>query len=871
MESADIAAPRMSRGVARLVGACARRPWLAIAIAAALGVTSAFYIVGHFVIDTDTANLFAADLPWRRQQAALDAAFAQRVDPIAVVIDAATPELAEGAAASLARRLASEPRVFRRVERPDGGPFFAREGILFSPVSEVADTMQRLVAAEPLLGTLAADPTIRGVMDAIALMVEGGKRDPETLSQLSPAIAALADALEAALSAGPAQFSWRTMLSGRLADPRELRRFVLAYPVLDFHALEPGAMATGAIRASIRDLGLAGDPRVRIRLTGPVPLADQEFATLVEHADVNAALMMVAILTLLWLALRSARLVAAVILSLVAGLVLTTALGLAAFGRFNLISIAFAVLFVGLGVDFGIQYCVRYREMRFAHGDIVVALRRAGAEIGGSLALAAASTAAGFYAFAPTEYRGVAELGVIAGTGMLIALLSSITLLPALIVAMGAPAEVRAIGYSRFARLGGVLARRRWWIVGGAGFVAAGCIAILPALRFDFNPLNLKSPAVESVATLLDLMRDPATTPNTIDVLAPSLATGVALARRLEALPEVDHVLTLASFVPERQDQKLALISDTALLLEPVVHPPPPKPAPDDAETVRALRAAAGALNGVRPAAPAGADSAIARLASAMERLAGSDPAARQRAQAALIPGLEVMLDQMRAALSAEAVTVETLPADRVADWVAPDGHARLEVYPAGDSNDNATLRRFVDAVRRVAPDATGLPVSIQESGRTIVRAFLEAGLWALTAIVIILALALRSVAGVALTLAPLLLSALLTLGVCALTGFALNFENIIALPLLFGIGVAFDIYFIIAWRAGRSHLLESGLTRAVLYSALTTGAAFGSLALSPHPGTSSMGRLLALSLATTLLTVLVFLPALLATRRVRR
>jgi predicted RND superfamily exporter protein len=192
-------------------------------------------------------------------------------------------------------------------------------------------------------------------------------------------------------------------------------------------------------------------------------------------------------------------------------------------------------------------------------------------------------------------------------------------------------------------------------------------------------------------------------------------------------------------------------------------------------------------------------------------------------------------------------------------------------VFPKGDANDNATLQRFTAAVRQVAPEGTGTVVGIQESSRTIVKAFLEAGLWALLSITILLAITLRRAADVALTLAPLTLAGLATLGTCVALGLPLNFENIIALPLLFGIGVAFDIYFVMAWRAGQGQLLQSSITRAVIFSALTTGTAFGSLWLSHHPGTSSMGALLALSLACTLTSVLLFLPALLAEPRAKR
>jgi uncharacterized protein len=172
--------------------------------------------------------------------------------------------------------------------------------------------------------------------------------------------------------------------------------------------------------------------------------------------------------------------------------------------------------------------------------------------------------------------------------------------------------------------------------------------------------------------------------------------------------------------------------------------------------------------------------------------------------------------------------------------------------------------------VQQLAPDATGAPVSIQESSYTIMRAFIQAGFWALASIALLLAMTLRRAVDVLLTLTPLILAALVTLGICAAIGMPLNFENIIALPLLIGIGVAFNIYFVMAWRSGAVNLLQSSLTRAVLFSALTTGTAFGSLWLSQHPGTSSMGKLLALSLACTLLVALLFLPALLGSVRAR-
>ena len=856
----------------QVVAACARRAWIVIVVAAALGAGAFTYCASHIAIDTNSTRLIAEEVAWRKREIAFDAAFPQRADLIAVVIDGASPELAEQSTAALAQRLSNQIGLFRAVWRPDGGAFFDRAGLLFESTAELSQTTQRLIAAQPLLGSLAADPSVRGLMDALSLLMEGVEAEPTRLDELAQPLVTLADTFEGIAAGAPRVFSWHTLITGHAPEPRELRRFILVQPVLDYSALQPGERASAAIRQAAHELGLDSDARVRVRQTGPVPLADEEFATLVEGVALNATIMLVAVALLLWIALRSWHLIAAIMLSLGVGLIVTTAFGLMVFGTLNLISVAFAVLFVGLGVDFGIQFCVCYRAKRYAGDDLHLALRDAGGEIGGALALAAASIAAGFYAFLPTEYRGVAELGVIAGTGMIVAFVASVSLLPALVALLRPPGERARVGYAALGPLDRFLVRRRHAVLVVAGIIAAGSLVLLPRLQFDFNPLHLKSAKVESVATLLDLTQDPHTTPNTIDVLAPSVADAATLAQRLEQLPEVDHAITLASFVPERQEEKLALIGDAALLLDPVLNPGQVRPPPSDEETVRAMERAAASAEHAAATHPGSASASVtARLSKALRTLAQGEPAQRERAEEALIPALVATLAQLRAALQAGPVTLATLPEELKPDWVAPDGRARIEVFPRGDANDNATLQRFVTAVRALAPEATGAPVSIQESSRTIVRAFLQAGPWALLAITVLLAFTLRRMTDVLLTLAPLVLSGLATLGICVAVGLPLNFENIIALPLLFGIGVAFNIYFVMAWRAGRRELLQSSLARAVIFSALTTGTAFGSLWLSHHPGTSSMGKLLALSLACTLVSALLFLPALLGKPRLRR
>ncbi len=833
-----------------------------VCVGVALAVLAALFVVTHFSLNSDTDQLISWKLPWRQREAAFDRAFHPEGDQIVVVVDGATPELAEQAAAAIDSRLESRPDLFHFVSRPDAGPYFAREGLLFQDAGEIRTEMDQLIKAQPFLGPLAADPTLRGLAATLSTAVSGVKDGQAKLADLSRPISALATALEAQRAGRSAAFSWRTLISGKAAEPRELRRIVLASPVLNFDSLAPGGGPTDFIRKVAANDHFDPAHGVRVRLTGPVPLQDEEFATLADRAPLIGALAGAAILLMLWMAVRSPRLIAAIIVTTLIGLVAAAAVGLAIFHRFNVISVAFIPLFVGLGIDFGIQFSVRFRSelaSGLALGDALVASAQG---MGRSLTLAATAIACGFLAFAPTAYVGVSQLGVIAGLGMFIALALNLSVLPALIRLLGAPAGAAPGEGAFLERLDAVVLGHRRLIIGSALIAAIACAGTLPFLTFDFDPLHLKSPKVESVSTLLDLIKDPEQSPNTVEIIAPSLAAADALAKRLERLPQVSEARTLSSFVPEDQAQKLPSITDAAMLLDLSLDPLTTAPPPTDAETIQALRQAATDLRAAATGSTS-SDRAAVELASDFDWLAAAAPGARQQAQQTLMPGLVTVLGQTTAALGAGPVTLADIPADLARDWVAPDGRARVSVLPRGDANKTAVLDRFITAVQAEAPEATGPAVEVREGGRAVAGAFAEAGLLSFLAITVLLFAVLRRARDVAITMAPIVLTGLLTLGTCVAIGQPLNFANIIALPLLFGIGVAFHIYFIMAWRSGNAHLLQSSLTRAIFFSAMATATGFGSLWASSHPGTASMGKLLMISLVWTLVSALLFQPAL--------
>jgi uncharacterized protein len=846
-----------------------RHATLVVLAGVLLALFSVVIAARHLGVTTDTDTMFSSSLPWRQAAIQFDREFPQFNNLLVVVIDAAQPEAADATADALAVKLRADPGLFRDVTQPDRSPYLDKEGLLFLSVPKLTALMNSTIDAQPFIGQLVADPSARGLFSALGLIGLGAQKGNVDLQPYDPALAAFHRALEGALAGAmadkaPQPLSWQTLLGGDLAKLAGRYRFVLVHPKLDYGALEPGGQATRAIRTIAAGLPFVKAGVARVRITGQIALSDEEFASVAEGMVVGL-IGSVALITLwLFLAVRSWRLIVPILMTLLLGLALTLLFATMAVGTLNLVSVGFGVLFVGIAVDFSIQFCVRYRERRFEFADPAEAMRRTAARVGEQILVAAAATAAGFLAFVPTAFSGVAELGLIAGVGMLIAFACTLGFLPAAIALFRPAGEPVMVGFTWAVPLDPLVRRWRRPILIAFGAIALAGAVLGPRVSFDANPLDTKNPHTEAMETLRDLMSSPLTNPFTIDIVTPNVVAARALAAQLAALSTVDSVRSIATFVPEDQKQKLAIIADAAGILGPTLQPLSPVVPATAAQIRMAARTALAQIDAglpkVRPDSPLHAIAADLK-----ELIAAPDPVlmATNTVLTRFLPG---ELDRLRTALSAGPTGLADIPPAIRRDWLLPDGRARVQVTPKeAISRSSAGLQAFVRQVTAVAPDAGGPAVTVVATSRTIVDAFRSAALYALAAITIILALALRRVRDVALVLAPLLLSALMTLLVAVLLPLPLNYANIIALPLLLGVGVAFNIYFVMNWRAGRRAVLGSATTRAIVFSALTTATAFGSLALSHHPGTASMGELLLISLGCTLIASLVFVPALLA------
>ena len=868
----DRAAGTLARLLARWVGVVGRRARTVLVVALAVSALSVVAVVEWLGINTDTTDMLAPDLPFRANSRAMNAAFPQLSDSLLIVIDGDTPDQADDGARALAQSLRREPALFPYVYDPQGDPFFRRNGLLFLDLDALDRLADRLAEAQPFLGSLWKDPSLRGLADVLILAIDESAKGDRPPIDIAPVLDAMAEVAEAQARGRYTVLSWRTLMTGDAATDSPYRRFLVTQPVLDFASLSPAGNAMVAVRRTADSLGLTAGRGVRVRLTGSAALAAEELRSVEEGLGLAGALSLTLVIGLLAIGLRGVRIVAAVLVALVIGLVWTAGFAALAVGDLNLISVAFAVLFIGLSVDFGIHFALRYRESidrGVANHD---ALGEAATGVGGALVLCAVAAAIGFLAFLPTDYVGLAELGLIAGGGMGIALVTNLTVVPAMLSLLPPtprPVDAEPRAASTFLPWIGAHGR------GVAAISLAMCLgATILAVDtdFDFDPLNLKDPRTESVATLLDLMADESRGTYGLTAMTKNLSEARRVAGRLGSLEPVKRAVSVADYVPKDQADKLAVIEDMAYFLAPALATTDIARPPGPDERVAALGRLRDALTRMAEDKGSGAaGEAARRLGRALDALKGTGAAEADRLmtlEQRLLRTLPQRLEDLRQSLDAGPVTLEDLPPDLRARQVAADGRTKVEIAPRENLHRNrAGQRRFVEAVQRVAPTATGTPVTILAAGDAVVTAFREAALFALSAIAVLLAVVTRSFRGTVLVFAPLLAAALLTLASAATFGLSFNFANVIVLPLLFGLGVANGIHLVFREREAShgSDALATSTPRAVVFSALTTIGSFGSIALSSHPGTASMGILLTIAITLTLLCTLTVLPALMS------
>ncbi len=852
--------------------------WLVIIILGVATIWFSSYTVTHLGVSTDTNDMLSEHLEWRRNFTDLRSAFPERAETMLIVIDGVQPGPVRKAAAKLHSRLTADSANIEMILRPGAGDFFETNGLLYLDTVELQHLADWLTTAQPFLGRLQADFSLGKFVENLDEALSHGT--PQERKELAPVFDQFSQAIDAAGASEYFEIDWQTLLAvdepgaNKPGENEPFREFLIVKPVLDYSQLQPAGGAINDIRDTIKILDDRLSHQVRVRLTGTVAMEHEELNSISRGANIAGVLVLIAVALVLYTALGSVATLVVSLLTLIFGLIATATFAAIAIGDLNLISVAFGILYIGLGIDFIIHFTLRTQELIYAGQEVSTALPDAARDVGSSLMICALTTAAGFYSFIPTAFDGVAELGLIAGTGMFISFFATLTLQPAL---LGVALRISPINKPRFQRLNAdflhTVTRWRSVVLTVAVAVAILSTTQVDKARFDSNPVNLRDANTESVKTFLELQKQADAGPATLAILARDAQQAAILKSQIEPLPAVASVTTVLDFIPTEQTEKLMMLEDLDIVLGSGFGQLGELSEPDTTRfdtALASLQERTLALQG-----PGTSEPALNRLEQSIEAwilqrrtTSASNYAANlAELQSSVLTDLPVQLSRLGRLLLAQPIDLETLPPEIIERWISTDGRQLVEVHPHEDFSSENAASAFVRQVQDIAPMATGLPVVHIEAKKSVVEAFKIAFVIALVIVVILLILFLRNIIDTLLVLGPILLASLATVAVAVLLDLPFNFANIITLPLLLGIGVDNGIHMVHRMKVAPptdGNVLQTSTSRAVLFSSLTTICSFGILAFSSHAGMSSMGTLLTIGLLATLMTTLIVLPALL-------
>lgn len=851
-----------------------KNSWLVLTSVTFLTCIVAFHTINHFKINTDLTEMISDELRFRKVQKTFHKNFPALHDSIVIVIEADTPEQAREARDKLAMNLYHDKSAFKSVYIPGGGPFFQKNGLMYMNLEKLENLAERLYEVQPFIALLTQDFSLPGLFTSIEKIV--GEYDEYIKNNQH--LVLLFDRLSNTFAKVPQKnnyrMSWQEIFLDQGKNTITNYQIIIVQPFLDYSVAQPVSKAIKKIRNSVKELNIE-EYGVKINITGRLAINYEDLLSVQKDIQIASLISIILVGIILYIGVGSIRLVFAALFTLFTGLIWTIGFAVFFIGSLNLISITFVVLFIGLGIDYSIQICLRYKELRFSGFANSEAISKGISSVSNALILCSITTAIGFYAFVPSAYVGASELGLIAGTGMLLNLLANIILLPALINLMPYKKRDYPPLFSAGSHVSKLIDNYATAIVAGAIALGIASAILMPKIDFDANPLNLSDPETESIITARKLLKSEKGTLWTISVMASDQQEARSLAKRLKELKEVETVVTFDDFIPENQNEKLDLINDMALIM----------PSPPDVKTEYSLDLPRNkkALEDLSRVLKESIDSAAAydtEYVSAITRLVKNiqifsnclinmekEKELFHALERAILSNLKILLDNFNDLMQAKTIELTDLPKDLVSYYLSNEGIYRIQVFPRYDISDIHNLKKFVSAVRTIAPDATDKPVTILESGKVISSAFINATILAFALIALFLRIVFKRWVEVILIMFTLLLGLIYTIATAVILDISFNFANIIVVPLLLGIGVDFSIHMLSRIKDHHqidSHILQTSTSRAIFFSALTTITSFGVLSFIHHAGTASIGKLLSICIIFMIVSTLIVFPALL-------
>jgi len=844
----------LDRILARWVGLVAAWPLITLLVIGVITAVLGQVSVTQFRMNSNLSDLIRQDAPWKDDFESFKSRFPQLVDTAVVVVSGTSMQGVEDASKSIHQRLVARSDVFSDVYSPMTDPFFRDHAFLMMDFDALESMVDRLAEAQPMLTRVAEDPSLRSVFSLVRDALEN-----EAETGFDRVLRILAESAESLLAGDDTPVRW----ADEFFDSGEKRivGLIILRGKVDYADALPNALVMKNLRSEIAAATVPRD--IDVAVTGEIALSHEEIKAAQDGVRIAGFISLAVLLVILGIGIRSVRIIGATFAMIGIGIVWTTGYALLTVGEFNTMSIIFLVMFFGLGVSSAVHFSLRFREaMRQEHLALKPALERAGATVGKAILLCTVTTAIGFMGFAPTDYKGLGDLGIISAGGMIVALVLTFTLLPAVYVLVGAPGQGQDSEMTSGDLAVKWLSDRRTPILAGVSLLAIVAAVVGTRMYFDYSVLALRDPDSESMRALALLQEEEIVTDYTLSILTRDEEETRNL-DRLSELSTVGKVTTPFDYVPSEQEDKLFLLEDAQAILLSALEPGISSEAPTLLELEEGFELFKKALE--QSSLPDGElDHARAHLLELASRI---QPFSLEQWQSIVITGLVQELDWLRRAITVDEIRFGDLPESLRNRIVSADGEYLSMALPALDISDVSELSRFIEEVRAEVPVATGRPVVEWGVGNVVVDSFIWALAFAVIGIGSVLTVFLRRALTPILVLIPLALTALFTVAVAVLIDMPLNMANILVIPLIFGLGVDNGIHVVERFRRSGavSELMHSSTPLAVVLSTLTTIGTFAALTLSPHQGTASIGYLLTLAVTLLLVFTLFVLPLLLS------
>lgn len=873
----------------KLFTAICRRPWLVLGAALVLSLISLVYTIQNLSFLTGRDDLMPSHAPFQVEYREFSKNFGDQ-DEIIVVVEANDPLLASRFSSALHDRLSKETGLFRELFYPSGLPYFQQNGMLFMPLEELHSMGRTLDMAAPVLKELAASPSIKTLFSTLTSQIDDYliNPSPEKLERLTFMLSAL-DKEFSGFDGKNSPLSMDLFLKGGGNDSPSMlesagkQQIIAVRPVKEQGSFVPSEKAILKVRAELGELLRKPEFKgVTAGLTGVPVLEFEEMRSSMKDMEIAALLSLVLTIILLLLAFRGVRNTVAAMVTLLIGISLAFGFATVAVGHLNILSMAFAIMLIGLGVEYGIQVVLRYQEELYGAEDLQTAIIHAMSANIRPILLAAITTAMAFLTFVLTDFKGIAELGIIAAGGIWACVLATFTVLPAMLVLVNKGQErqgqgSRGKGQERQGQRLEWLFRRPGLIVGCTALLALLGAAAVFRVPFDFNMMNLQAKGLEPVRYAYKLMRSKENAGYFGVAVAKDRAEVASLTEQLGALPAVSHVVSLLSLVPDRQQEKLAELGRMKKIMA-AIHPaefedslsPMELPAVFEAfhERVNRLKTRLETEKAAQTQTVGHFAETIDRFFKGLEKEKDGNALVMLREmQQTMFAPLPEKLALLKESLEAGQLDEKDLPESLKKRFIGKDGRLLLQIVPKEEIFDKKPLAEFVGQIKSVVPNATGEPVSVYESMLILQNSYLTAFLYAFCGVAVILLLAFRSIKATLLGIAPLAAGLLLMVGGMWLFGLKFNVANIIVMPLLLGVGIDSAIYIIARYRnEGESpvKVISSSAGVGVFLNALTILFSFGALMVASHQGVFSIGAVMSLGMTAIVLAFLLFLPALL-------